>query len=101
MEELHQEKRHKVLLVASDAQMLGILEVFVLMHQHSYLRLNEGVDKEDTVRTLQTFNDDKAKYFVLIASTRNAHFSEWDAMRTDTVIFYDAEWAFRGCKNGK
>jgi hypothetical protein len=71
-------------------KVLDILEAFLSMNGHTYLRLDgsTGVDKRQ--RFMDRFNND-TKIFCFILSTRSGG-TGINLTGADTVIFYDSDW---------
>merc|ERR1719163_371088 len=70
--------------------MLDVLEVFLNLHRHTYLRL-DGSTKPDQRQILMTkFNNDP-KVFCFILSTRSGGVGI-NLTGADTVVFYDSDW---------
>jgi SNF2 family DNA or RNA helicase len=78
---------HRVLIFTQMSKMLDILEAFLNLHAHTYLRLDgaTGVDKRQ--RLMDRFNND-TKVFCFILSTRSGGLGI-NLTGADTVIFYD------------
>ena len=89
---MHKLKRggHKVLIFTQMSKMLDILEAFLNLNGHTYLRLDgaTGVDKRQ--RYMDRFNSDP-KIFCFILSTRSGGMGI-NLTGADTVIFYDSDW---------
>ena len=70
--------------------MLDILEVFLNLHAHTYVRLDgsTGVDKRQ--KLMDRFNSDP-KLFCFILSTRSGGLGI-NLTGADVVIFYDSDW---------
>lgn len=78
---------HRVLIFTQMSKMLDILEAFLNLHAHTYLRLDgaTGVDKRQ--RLMDRFNND-TKIFCFILSTRSGGLGI-NLTGADTVVFYD------------
>ena len=78
---------HRVLIFTQMSKMLDILEAFLNLNAHTYLRLDgaTGVDKRQ--RLMDRFNND-IKIFCFILSTRSGGLGI-NLTGADTVIFYD------------
>ena len=89
---LHRLKRegHKCLIFTQMSKMLDILEVFLNLHAHTYVRLDgsTGIDKRQ--KLMDRFNSDP-KLFCFILSTRSGGLGI-NLTGADTVIFYDSDW---------
>ena len=92
LEDLHGERRHKILLFASSARMMDLLEFFVVILQYEYLRMDHRMDREMATKCMHKFNDDRDKTFIFIISTRSMHISSCNLIKADTIIFYENEW---------
>lgn len=81
---------HKCLIFTQMSKMLDILEIFLNIHDHSYVRLDgsTGIDKRQ--KLMDRFNSDP-KLFCFILSTRSGGLGI-NLTGADTVIFYDSDW---------
>jgi len=81
---------HKCLIFTQMGKVLDVLEAFLSMNGHTYLRLDgsTGIDKRQ--RLMDRFNND-AKVFCFILSTRSGG-TGINLTGADTVIFYDSDW---------
>ena len=70
--------------------MLDILEEFLTLHGHSYVRLDGSTKVEERQRLMDRFNKDP-RLFVFILSTRSGGLGI-NLTGADTVIFYDSDW---------
>ena len=70
--------------------MLDILEEFLTLHGHSYVRLDGSTKVEERQRLMERFNKDP-RVFVFILSTRSGGLGI-NLTGADTVIFYDSDW---------
>jgi hypothetical protein len=79
-----------VLIFTQMSRMLDVLEIFLNLHGHSYLRLDgaTGVDKRQ--KLMDRFNND-TKVFCFILSTRSGGLGI-NLTGADTVVFYDSDW---------
>ena len=81
---------HRCLIFTQMTRMLDVLEAFLNIHGHSYLRL-DGSTKPNQRQLLMTrFNADP-KYFCFILATRAGGVGI-NLTGADTVIFYDSDW---------
>jgi len=89
---LHERKRggHKVLIFTQMSKMLDILEAFLNLNGHTYLRLDGGTNVDRRQRLMDRFNSDP-KIFCFILSTRSGGVGV-NLTGADTVIFYDSDW---------
>jgi E1A-binding protein p400 len=89
---LYERKRggHKVLIFTQMSKMLDILEVFLNLNGHTYLRLDGGTYVDRRQRLMDRFNSDP-KIFCFILSTRSGGVGI-NLTGADTVVFYDSDW---------
>jgi SNF2 family DNA or RNA helicase len=89
---LHELKRggHRALIFTQMSKMLDILEVFLNLNGHTYLRLDGSTGVERRQRLMDKFNNDE-KIFCFILSTRSGGLGI-NLTGADTVIFYDSDW---------
>jgi hypothetical protein len=71
-------------------RMLDILEEFLTLHSHSYVRLDGSTKVEERQRLMDRFNKDP-RLFVFILSTRSGGLGI-NLTGADTVVFYDSDW---------
>jgi SNF2 family DNA or RNA helicase len=71
-------------------RMLDVLELFLNLHDHSYVRLDGSTKVEERQRLMNRFNGDP-KVFCFILSTRSGGLGI-NLTGADTVIFYDSDW---------
>lgn len=81
---------HKALIFTQMTKMLDILEVFLNLNGHTYLRLDGSTKPEQRQILMQRFNTNP-KLFVFILSTRSGGVG-MNLTGADTVIFYDSDW---------
>ena len=86
---LKQEK-HRVLIFTQMSKMLDILEVFLNLNGHTYLRLDGSTGVEQRQKLMDRFNNDE-KVFCFILSTRSGGLGI-NLTGADTVVFYDSDW---------
>jgi E1A-binding protein p400 len=86
---LHDLKRdgHRVLIFTQMSKMLDVLEAFLNLNGHTYLRLDGSTGVEKRQRLMDKFNNDE-KVFCFILSTRSGGLGI-NLTGADTVIFYD------------
>jgi superfamily II DNA/RNA helicase len=89
---LHKLKRggHRALIFTQMSKMLDILEAFLNINGHTYLRLDGSTGIERRQRYMDRFNND-TKIFCFILSTRSGGLGI-NLTGADTVIFYDSDW---------
>ncbi|CAA22447.2 Helicase swr1 [Schizosaccharomyces pombe] len=81
---------HRVLIFTQMTKVLDILEQFLNIHGHRYLRLDGATKIEQRQILTERFNnDDKIPVFIL--STRSGGLGI-NLTGADTVIFYDSDW---------
>jgi len=71
-------------------KMLDVLETFLNLHGHTYLRLDGATRVEKRQNMMERYNADK-KIFLFILSTRAGGLGV-NLVGADTVIFYDSDW---------
>ena len=81
---------HKCVIFTQMAKMLDILESFMNIHGHSYLRLDGSTRVEQRQRVVDLFNMDP-RIFCFISSTRSGGLGI-NLTGADIVIFYDTDW---------
>ncbi|KAJ3086074.1 swr1 complex component [Quaeritorhiza haematococci] len=81
---------HRALIFTQMTKMLDILEIFLNMHGHRYLRLDGRTKVEQRQALMDRFNNDP-RILVFILSTRSGGVG-MNLIGADTVIFYDSDW---------
>lgn len=81
---------HRVLIFTQMSRMLDVLEGFLSMHAHTYVRLDGATGVEGRQRLMDRFNSD-TKIFAFILSTRSGGLGI-NLTGADTVVFYDSDW---------
>lgn len=81
---------HRALIFTQMSKMLDILEAFLNIHGHAYLRLDGATGVDRRQRYMDRFNHD-TKIFCFILSTRSGGMGI-NLTGADTVIFYDSDW---------
>jgi SNF2 family DNA or RNA helicase len=81
---------HKVLIFTQMSKMLDILEAFLNLNGHTYVRLDGGTSIDQRQRLMDRFNNDP-KLFCFILSTRSGG-TGVNLTGADTVVFYDSDW---------
>lgn len=81
---------HKCLIFTQMAKMLDILELFLNLNNHSYVRLDGSTSIDDRQKLMDRFNTDE-KLFCFILSTRSGGIGI-NLTGADVVIFYDTDW---------
>ena len=82
--------KHRCLIFTQMSKMLDVLEAFLNLNGHTYLRLDGSTGVEKRQRLMDRFNGDE-KLFVFILSTRSGGLGI-NLTGADTVIFYDSDW---------
>lgn len=81
---------HKCLIFTQMSKMLDILEIFLNLHAHTYVRLDGSTGVEKRQKLMDRFNSDP-KLFCFILSTRSGGLGI-NLTGADTVIFFDSDW---------
>ncbi|ORZ16655.1 SNF2 family N-terminal domain-domain-containing protein [Lobosporangium transversale] len=81
---------HRALIFTQMTKVLDILEIFLNIHGHRYLRLDGATKVENRQHLTDRFNSDP-KILVFILSTRSGGVGI-NLTGADTVIFYDSDW---------
>jgi SNF2 family DNA or RNA helicase len=81
---------HRALVFTQMSKMLDILETFLNLNGHTYLRLDGSTSVERRQRLMDRFNSDP-KVFCFILSTRSGGLGI-NLTGADSVIFYDQDW---------
>jgi E1A-binding protein p400 len=81
---------HRVLIFTQMTRMLDVLETFLNLHDHTYVRLDGSTKVEERQRLMDRFNRD-TRIFVFILSTRSGGLGI-NLTGADTVVFYDSDW---------
>jgi SNF2 family DNA or RNA helicase len=82
--------KHRVLIFTQMSKMLDILEAFLNLNGHTYVRLDGATSVDQRQRLMDRFNHDE-KIFVFILSTRSGGLGI-NLTGADTVVFYDSDW---------
>lgn len=82
--------RHRTLIFTQFSKMLDILEAFLNLNGHTYLRLDGSTGVDRRQRLMDRFNSDP-KIFCFILSTRSGGLGI-NLTGADTVVFYDTDW---------
>jgi SNF2 family DNA or RNA helicase len=81
---------HRALIFTQMSKMLDILETFLNLNGHTYLRLDGSTSIDRRQRLMDRFNSDP-KVFCFILSTRSGGLGI-NLTGADSVIFYDQDW---------
>ena len=79
-----------MLIFTQMSKMLDILEAFLNLNGHTYVRLDGGTSIDQRQRLMDRFNNDP-KIFCFILSTRSGG-TGVNLTGADTVVFYDSDW---------
>lgn len=80
----------RCLIFTQMAKMLDILEAFLNLHGHAYMRL-DGSTKPAERQALMTRFNASARYFCFILSTRSGGVGI-NLTGANCVVFYDSDW---------
>ncbi|EWM21940.1 e1a binding protein p400 [Nannochloropsis gaditana] len=81
---------HRVLIFTQMTKMLDVLEQFLNLNGHVYLRLDGATGVDRRQKLMDRFNNDE-RIFCFILSTRSGGLGI-NLTGADTVIFYDSDW---------
>eukprot|EP01125_Pyxidicula_operculata_P012732 TRINITY_DN4194_c4_g1_i1.p1 TRINITY_DN4194_c4_g1~~TRINITY_DN4194_c4_g1_i1.p1 ORF type:complete len:1463 (+),score=421.63 TRINITY_DN4194_c4_g1_i1:14-4402(+) len=81
---------HRALIFTQMTKMLDVLEVFLNLHGHTYMRLDGTTNVEKRQQMMERYNKDN-RVFLFILSTRAGGLGI-NLIGADTVIFYDSDW---------
>ncbi|KAJ8723044.1 hypothetical protein PYW07_004224 [Mythimna separata] len=81
---------HRVLIFTQMTRVLDVLEAFLSMHGHAYLRLDGATRVDRRQPLVDRFNAD-ARVFAFILSTRSGGVG-LNLTGADSVVFYDSDW---------
>jgi hypothetical protein len=81
---------HKCLIFTQMSKMLDILEAFLNLYGHTYVRLDGSTSVDNRSKLMERFNADP-KLFCFILSTRSGGLGI-NLTGADIVIFYDSDW---------
>jgi SNF2 family DNA or RNA helicase len=81
---------HRCLIFTQMTHMLDILETFLNLHDHTYVRLDGATRVDERQRLMERFNRDP-RVFCFILSTRSGGLGI-NLVGADTVVFYDSDW---------
>ncbi|RYG70441.1 hypothetical protein EON64_00170 [archaeon] len=86
----HHGRSNKVLIFTQMSKMLDILEIFLNLHQFTFVRLDGSTSVDKRQYLMDRFNNDE-KIFVFILSTRSGGLGI-NLTGANHVIFYDTDW---------
>nr|XP_026501590.1 helicase domino [Vanessa tameamea] len=81
---------HRVLIFTQMTRVLDVLEGFLSMHGHTYLRLDGATKVDQRQPLVDRFNGDP-RIFAFILSTRSGGVG-LNLTGADSVVFYDSDW---------
>jgi helicase SWR1 len=81
---------HRALIFTQMTRVLDVLEIFLNIHGHRYLRLDGATKVEQRQILTERFNNDN-RILAFILSTRSGGLGI-NLTGADTVIFYDSDW---------
>ncbi|CAH2086991.1 unnamed protein product [Euphydryas editha] len=81
---------HRVLIFTQMTRVLDVLEAFLSMHGHTYLRLDGATRVDQRQPLVDRFNGDP-RIFAFILSTRSGGVG-LNLTGADSVVFYDSDW---------
>lgn len=84
------EQGHKVLLFSTMTMILDMIEDYLSLRDHRYVRLDGQTNIERRMQNISDFNNDPDMFLFLI-STRAGGVG-LNLMGADTVIIYDSDW---------
>ncbi|CBZ56330.1 hypothetical protein NCLIV_067550 [Neospora caninum Liverpool] len=82
---------HRVLIFSQMTKLLDILEVYLSLRGHTYLRLDGGTSSEERQKRLTLYNQEGSEYFIFILSTKAGGLGV-NLQSADTVIIFDSDW---------
>jgi SNF2 family DNA or RNA helicase len=81
---------HRVLIFTQMTKVLDVLESFLNLHAHRYLRLDGSTKTEERQKLVERFNND-TRVFCMILTTRAGGLG-LNLTGADTVVFYDTDY---------
>lgn len=85
------ESGHRVLMFFQMTQVMDIMEDFLRLREHKYMRLDGATKTEDRQEMLREFNANNSEYFCFLLSTRAGGLG-LNLQSADTVIIFDTDW---------
>jgi hypothetical protein len=82
---------HRVLLFSQMTRLLDIVEIYLQLHDYSYLRLDGNTKTEYRGSLVDQFNAPDSPYFMFLLSTRAGGLG-LNLQTADTVILFDIDW---------
>ncbi|GCE98409.1 RSC chromatin remodeling complex ATPase component [Zygosaccharomyces mellis] len=82
---------HRVLMFFQMTQVMDIMEDFLRLRDHKYMRLDGATKTEDRQEKLREFNAHESEYFCFLLSTRAGGLG-LNLQSADTVIIFDTDW---------
>lgn len=83
-------ENHKVLLFSTFTTMIDLIEDYVIMRKHKYVRLDGTTKIENRLESIKQFNYDP-ETFIFLISTRAGGLGI-NLTAADTVIIYNSDW---------
>ncbi|XP_011871345.1 PREDICTED: lymphoid-specific helicase-like [Vollenhovia emeryi] len=84
------EQGHKVLLFSTMTKILDVIEDYLMLRDHNYVRLDGMTKIEDRQKNISIFNNDPDMFLFLISIRAGG--IGLNLMAADTVIIYDSDW---------
>ncbi|KAL3918383.1 MAG: hypothetical protein SGPRY_006042, partial [Prymnesium sp.] len=85
------EEGSRVLLFSTFTQTLDVIQDFLSLRGHSYLRMDGSTNKIRRELDLRDFNAPGSEYFIYLISTRAGGVGI-NLATADTVVLYDSDW---------
>jgi ATP-dependent helicase STH1/SNF2 len=82
---------HRVLIFFQMTTVMTVMEDFLTMEDHHYIRLDGSTKSEDRSELLKKFNAPNSPYFIFLLSTRAGGLG-LNLQSADTVIIFDSDW---------
>ncbi|TPX66244.1 hypothetical protein SpCBS45565_g04602 [Spizellomyces sp. 'palustris'] len=82
---------HRVLMFFQMTQVMDIMEDYLRLKAHSYLRLDGHTKAEDRTTMLKVFNNPVNPPFIFLLSTRAGGLG-LNLQTADTVVIFDSDW---------
>lgn len=82
---------HRVLMFFQMTQVMDIMEDYLRLREHQYMRLDGTTKADDRSAMLKQFNAPNSPYFMFLLSTRAGGLG-LNLQTADTVIIFDSDW---------
>ncbi|KAF5120615.1 hypothetical protein DV495_004511 [Geotrichum candidum] len=82
---------HRVLMFFQMTQVMDIMEDYLRLREHTYMRLDGTTKADDRSALLKEFNAPDSPYFMFLLSTRAGGLG-LNLQTADTVIIFDSDW---------